>query len=698
MHEPPRFCAEGPCPSNLSELRSVILRYLCGSPAQSYPVDAAHLSSALRRAYRSLGHEKAALSVFRESNAATAIRELQKDLLVARCEGALSIKDSCGEVSILSADRRRIYSALAPSVNGGHNRSGDAGQTPESRTEARKRLLAEAEEEFRALLEEPAKKEEEADHPWRPPSSPKVDHPWKPPSSAKADHPWRPPSSPKADQPWRPPPHPAAQVAPRTPPQPAAPHTPPDAAPVRLPRREASRSRSGVASLSLVIPGRRRRRRDEGERRSRSRRRDRESRNEKVAAPSGPPPGAFEVPASAPSPRLAPQISPRPQPAEPDLLGALAQAVSRAVGVTPSQPPSYQAQAYPALMHGMAPGHHVHPHGHHGYPQPMAYPYGHLPQAPAMHMMGHPPPHHMPQAHYPAYAPHPHFPGYYMPVYPGMPGHPPPRDRRDESDEDRRKKEREEPPPPAKFDDDHWEEPRERTQMKLLGEECPEEFRRLWTYPLSDENRRSFAGYVQRALDKDHCRSFFAKIRDSCDWKQPEGIHGQIPRKTCWLVKGGCRCKYRYGGLEVEAQEFPKWMHELMEIVLKPCGISPKDWPNSCNLNLYEDGGMTVGWHSDDERLFQGKFRDCRIISLSLGATRKFELRRNWPEDRETQLQRVTLSSGDLLTMEGMVQKHFQHRVPRENVKEPRINLTWRWVKRHVPDCPAGRKMTHASR
>ncbi|CAJ1355797.1 unnamed protein product [Effrenium voratum] len=107
MHEPPRFCAEGPCPSNLSELRSVILRYLCGSPAQSYPVDAAHLSSALRRAYRSLGHEKAALSVFRESNAATAIRELQKDLLVARCEGALSIKDSCGEVSILSADRRR---------------------------------------------------------------------------------------------------------------------------------------------------------------------------------------------------------------------------------------------------------------------------------------------------------------------------------------------------------------------------------------------------------------------------------------------------------------------------------------------------------------------------------------------------------------------------------------------------------------
>ena len=65
---------------------------------------------------------------------------------------------------------------------------------------------------------------------------------------------------------------------------------------------------------------------------------------------------------------------------------------------------------------------------------------------------------------------------------------------------------------------------------------------------------------------------------------------GQIPRKTCWMVKGNCKCKcpsstinqrgkvgffsqvvqgsgnssvakrYRYGGLEVPPEEFPKWM------------------------------------------------------------------------------------------------------------------------------------------
>lgn len=320
--------------------------------------------------------------------------------------------------------------------------------------------------------------------------------------------------------------------------------------------------------------------------------------------------------------------------------------------------------------------------------------HGMHPMMPGAHMV--------PNGHYPIhYAPHPHHPGYYVPVYPGhppgypphYPGYPPlARDSRDkDSDEDRKKrKEREEPPPPTKFDDDHWEEPRSRSKLKLLGEDCGEENRKLWSYPLTDENRRCFAGYIPCLLKEEVCESFFKKIRDSVDWQQPEGPLGQIPRKTCWMVKAGCDCKYRYGGIEVAPQKFPSWMNELMELVLKPCGLSQKDWPNSCNLNLYEDGGMTVGWHADDEKLFQGRFRDCRIISLSLGATRKFELRLNWPEEEEAQITRLTLRGGDLLTMEGMTQKHFQHRVPREGTKEPRINLTWRWVKKHLPGCPSG--------
>merc|ERR1719221_2374363 len=102
------------------------------------------------------------------------------------------------------------------------------------------------------------------------------------------------------------------------------------------------------------------------------------------------------------------------------------------------------------------------------------------------------------------------------------------------------------------------------------------------------------------------------------------------------MVKVGCTCRYQYGSIEVPPQVFPKWMFDLMKVVMPKCGIpDPKDWPTSCNLNLYEDGGMSVGWRADDESLFQGKFTDIFIISLSLGITRKFELRLNWPEENE---------------------------------------------------------------
>ncbi|CAE7359206.1 unnamed protein product [Symbiodinium microadriaticum] len=192
--------------------------------------------------------------------------------------------------------------------------------------------------------------------------------------------------------------------------------------------------------------------------------------------------------------------------------------------------------------------------------------------------------------------------------------------------------------------------------------------------------RRCFVGFLPRTLGKEVCASFFEKALQGAEWIQPAGPNGPIPRKTAWMVFFECDCAYRYGRIEVKPQQYPQWMCALMHWVMPCCGINEqKDWPNSCNLNLYESGGMSVGWHADDEQLFQGKQRDCRIISLSLGATRAFEVRSNWSELDSTV--RLELGDGDLCTMEGLVQKHFQHRVPREDkVTGPRINLTWRWI------------------
>uniref|UniRef100_A0A7S2QA99 Fe2OG dioxygenase domain-containing protein n=1 Tax=Zooxanthella nutricula TaxID=1333877 RepID=A0A7S2QA99_9DINO len=185
----------------------------------------------------------------------------------------------------------------------------------------------------------------------------------------------------------------------------------------------------------------------------------------------------------------------------------------------------------------------------------------------------------------------------------------------------------------------------------------------------------------------------FTVVRDGTQWIQPTGPHGPIPRKTAWMVAAGCQCSYRYGGLEVAPCEYPPWMTELMRLVMPMCGFSDDQaMPNSCNLNLYDDGNNSVGWHADDEALFQGKFRDCCIISLSFGARRRFEVRLNWPKEGERCLWQLQLGDGDLCTMEGMTQKHFQHRIAREAmVAGPRINLTWRWISKHAPHCPSAR-------
>merc|ERR1712060_614764 len=113
-----------------------------------------------------------------------------------------------------------------------------------------------------------------------------------------------------------------------------------------------------------------------------------------------------------------------------------------------------------------------------------------------------------------------------------------------------------------------------------------------------------------------------------------------------------------------------------MNVYMPYCGfVDPATWPDSCNANLYENGSQAVGWHSDDEPLFQGLRQDIRILSLSLGQRRTFVIRKNWPEDGEVSSYKMFLGNGALCTMEGMLQKHFQHRVPKEREDlGPRIN------------------------
>lgn len=218
------------------------------------------------------------------------------------------------------------------------------------------------------------------------------------------------------------------------------------------------------------------------------------------------------------------------------------------------------------------------------------------------------------------------------------------------------------------------ESSRAEVPLQLIGETSPAPWE--WQYPVQDEQRRSFAGVNFRAFSEETCSRWMTSLVEKGEWIELPGV----PRQVIWYVSEDCAdVPYRYSGLEFPAVVYPDFMLEIRKELCKVCGIPEDDFPNSCNVNIYQDGSNEVGWHSDDEVMFQGLSGDTRILSLSLGAARDF----SWRLQGTTEtLGTVSLGDGDVATMEGLFQKHYKHAVPA--CKQPcgqRINLTFRWIK-----------------
>lgn len=180
--------------------------------------------------------------------------------------------------------------------------------------------------------------------------------------------------------------------------------------------------------------------------------------------------------------------------------------------------------------------------------------------------------------------------------------------------------------------------------------------------------------YFGKILDQEEEQEFFRLLLKEVDWKQDEvmifGKRIVTARKTAWY--GDREFEYTYSKMTKKAG---LWIPQLLPLKQRVEEVTGLEF-NSCLLNLYHSGDEGMSWHSDAEAEL-GK--QPAIASVSLGAQRRFVLKHKTSAEK-IELQ---LEPGSLFLMAGETQQHWVHSLPKtKKVKEPRINLTFRNIKK----------------
>jgi alkylated DNA repair dioxygenase AlkB len=163
----------------------------------------------------------------------------------------------------------------------------------------------------------------------------------------------------------------------------------------------------------------------------------------------------------------------------------------------------------------------------------------------------------------------------------------------------------------------------------------------------------------------------FEQLKAQISWRQEFMRFGRRevlqPRLTAWYGDDGKT--YVYSG--IRNQPLP-WIALLLSLKARAEGFAQSAF-NTVLLNYYRDGGDSVGWHADNEPELGER---PVIASLSFGATRTFELRKQ----TTGKVAKFALTSGSIVVMRGTTQQHWVHRVPKEPGRAGRTNLTFRFI------------------
>jgi alkylated DNA repair dioxygenase AlkB len=175
-------------------------------------------------------------------------------------------------------------------------------------------------------------------------------------------------------------------------------------------------------------------------------------------------------------------------------------------------------------------------------------------------------------------------------------------------------------------------------------------------------------------LDAEGSDYLLQQLLAQTPWRQDSiRMHGKIlpvPRLQAWY--GTPQARYGYSGILLDPLPFTPLLLSVLDKLQHCTGHQF----NAVLLNNYRDGNDSVSWHSDDEKELGD---DPVIASLSLGATRRFELRHRQRRDLGTL--KLDLSHGSLLVMDKGLQHNWQHQIPKQPAQQGvRLNLTFRFV------------------
>lgn len=177
--------------------------------------------------------------------------------------------------------------------------------------------------------------------------------------------------------------------------------------------------------------------------------------------------------------------------------------------------------------------------------------------------------------------------------------------------------------------------------------------------------------YIPAFYDAATSVALLATLIAETPWRQDTlrfgGKEVLVPRLQAWYGDK----RYGYSGLQLAPLPWTPTLDAIRERISAYCGLAF----NSVLINYYRNGNDSVAWHSDDERELGP---DPHIASLSLGATRRFEMKHRQHKAQKTH---ILLENGSLLVMGSGVQKYWIHQLPKDpHVSDARLNLTFRFI------------------